>query len=123
MSALVKLTVGEVGRSGGRARRPPAGAGAGAASPSEAPAPGASVWCCTWSDDGPINVGRDCPDEPALALALSPQDAEAVREGRLAPSVAFMQGRLKTAGDNALLLRVLEWTATPAFEQARRQLS
>jgi hypothetical protein len=26
-----------------------------------------------------------------------------------------MQGRLKTSGNNALLLRVLAWSATPAF--------
>jgi len=53
-----------------------------------------------------------------LALSLSPTDAALVKEGKLAPSVAFMQGRLKTSGDNALLLRVLEWTATPAFPAA-----
>jgi len=29
-----------------------------------------------------------------------------------------MQGRLKTSGDNALLLGVLSWTATPAFSAA-----
>ncbi len=38
----------------------------------------------------------------------------------LSPSVAFMQGRLKTSGDNGLLLSVLAWSATGAF--ARRWL-
>jgi hypothetical protein len=53
-----------------------------------------------------------------LTLTLSPADAELVRQGRLSPSVAFMQGRLKTSGDNALLLRVLAWSATDAFAPA-----
>jgi hypothetical protein len=51
-------------------------------------------------------------------LTLGTDDARSVKEGRLDPSVAFMQGRLKTSGDNALLLRVLSWTATPAFPSA-----
>jgi putative sterol carrier protein len=41
-----------------------------------------------------------------------------VKNGQLDPSVAFMQGRLKTSGDNALLLSVLKWSATPAFPSA-----
>ena len=53
--------------------------------------------------------------EADLTLTLSPDDARSVKDGRLDPSVAFMQGRLKTSGDNALLLSVLKWTATPAF--------
>ena len=56
-----------------------------------------------------------CEGEPDLTLGLSPEDARLVGQGQLAPSVAFMQGRLKTSGDNALLLRVLAWTTTPAF--------
>jgi hypothetical protein len=51
-------------------------------------------------------------------LTLSPDDARSVKDGHLEPSVAFMQGRLKTSGDNALLLRVLKWSATPAFSSA-----
>jgi hypothetical protein len=53
-----------------------------------------------------------------LSLGLGPEDAELVRRGQLAPSVAFMQGRLKTSGDNDLLLRVLKWSATPGFSGA-----
>jgi hypothetical protein len=59
-----------------------------------------------------------CPGEPDLSLTLSPADAEMVRQGRLAPSVAFMQGRLKTSGDNGLVLKVLAWSATDAFAGA-----
>ncbi len=56
--------------------------------------------------------------EADLTLRISAEDARLVREGRLEPSVAFMQGRLKTEGDNALLLEILAWSATPAFRQA-----
>jgi hypothetical protein len=51
-------------------------------------------------------------------LTLSPADAGLVKQGLLSPSVAFMQGRLKTSGDNALLLRVLAWSASDAFTPA-----
>jgi hypothetical protein len=122
---LVKVLVGELGRSGPRARR---GTTAGRAAPTAEVAERAF----TWSAQGPQPVveepsgkttsegaGTDeAAAEPALTLSLSPDDAQAVREGRLAPSVAFMQGRLKTSGDNALLLEVLAWTATPGFRPA-----
>jgi len=51
-------------------------------------------------------------------LTLSPGDAQLVKKGELEPSVAFMQGKLKTSGDNALLLSVLAWSTTPAFADA-----
>jgi hypothetical protein len=60
----------------------------------------------------------DCEGEPDLTLMLSPEDANTVLSGELAPSVAYMQGRLKTAGDNALLLGLLRWSATDEFRQA-----
>lgn len=75
-------------------------------------------WCARWTEAGPKAVSAGCQGEPALTLTLSPEDAAAVATGELAPSVAYMQGRLKTAGDNGLLLRVLRWSATPAFKQA-----
>lgn len=106
---LVTLIVGAVGRSGG-----------GRSARSTVPAP-AAQWSCRWSSEGPGPVLAGPPGELGeadLTLSLSPQDAELVRQGRLAPSVAFMQGRLKTAGDNALLLSVLSWTNTPAFAHA-----
>ncbi len=63
-------------------------------------------------------MSAGCPGEPDLTLTLSPADAELVRQAQLLPSVAFMQGRLKTSGDNALLLAVLAWSATGAFAAA-----
>ena len=32
-----------------------------------------------------------------------------------------MQGKLKSTGDNAILLRVLAWSATPAFADALKE--
>ncbi|MGA3219695.1 MAG: SCP2 sterol-binding domain-containing protein [Acidimicrobiales bacterium] len=90
------------------ARRPPGASGA------EAP----RQWSCSWTATGPGPVSAGCPGEPELTLTLSPTDAELVSQARLSPSVAFMQGRLKTSGDNALLLRVLAWSATGAFAPA-----
>ena len=128
-TGLVTLIVGDTGRSGGarnRPRRPPgaatadpgqAGEGARGGTGGEA-APGPKQWSCQWSEGGPGLVSVGCQGEAALTLTLSPGDAELIREGLLTPSVAFMQGRLKTAGDNALLLRVLAWSATPAFGAA-----
>jgi hypothetical protein len=98
----VTLIVGELGRAtkgGGQTR------------------PAAAQWSCLWSADSPGAVAPGNPEggQADLALSMSPADAELVGRGELAPSVAFMQGRLKTTGDNALLLRVLAWSATPAF--------
>jgi hypothetical protein len=100
VTKLVKLSVGDVGRVPARNRKP------------------VQEWSWQWSDGGPAGLVAGCPSEADLALSISPEDALAVKDGRLAPSVAFMQGRLKTAGDNALLLDVLRWTTTPEFMSA-----
>jgi hypothetical protein len=110
---MVTLIVGDVGRAGAaaRSRRPAPTSG------SEAE-PGTAQWSCQWSDDGPGVVSIGSVGEPDLTLTLSPDDARSVKDGRLGPSVAFMQGRLKTSGDNALLFSVLKWSDTPAFSSA-----
>jgi hypothetical protein len=116
-TGLVTLIVGDLGRAGaaGRSRRPaPASGQEAVAGPQPAPA----QWSCQWSADGPGPISTGSEGEPDLTLTLSTDDARAVKDGRLEPSVAFMQGRLKTSGDNALLLRVLKWSATPAFSSA-----
>ena len=59
-----------------------------------------------------------CDDEPDLTLTIGTDDAYRVGRGELDPSVAFMQGKLKSTGDNALLLSILGWSATPAFTKA-----
>lgn len=56
-----------------------------------------------------------CEGEPDLTITMSTEDAHQVKDGQLEPSVAYMQGKLKSTGDNALLLRILAWTTTPEF--------
>ena len=122
---LLTLIVGEIGRpSRGRARAgsgTSTGAGAGAEAGRAEQPRWPRQWSCQWAGDGPGEVSTGCDGEADLTLSLGPEDAQAVWDDQLPPSVAFMQGRLKTSGDNALLLRVLAWTATPGFAAARQR--
>jgi SCP-2 sterol transfer family len=63
-------------------------------------------------DDGVVAESalgaRPAPD---VTLTLSYADATAIAAGELDPSVAFMQGRLKTAGDPGLVLDLLAGAA------------
>lgn len=123
-AGLVTLIVGDLGRAGAgaRSRRPSRAGGAQPqASGSEAvpgAQPGPAQWSCQWSADGPGPVSTGLEGEPDLTLTLGTDDARSVKNGQLDPSVAFMQGRLKTSGDNTLLLSVLKWSATSAFPSA-----
>jgi hypothetical protein len=116
-AGLVTLIVGDLGRAGAGARsRRPSQAGGAQAVLGAPPEP--AQWSCQWSVDGPGPVSSGLEGEPDLTLTLGTDDARSVKNGQLDPSVAFMQGRLKTSGDNALLLSVLKWSATPAFPSA-----
>jgi hypothetical protein len=70
--------------------------------------------------DGDVRLG--VVDEPDLVLTTTADDARALLDGTLDVNVAFMQGRLKTAGDNAVLLRILPRTRTPEFDARRQHL-
>jgi SCP-2 sterol transfer family len=118
---LVRFIVGDTSRATGARSRAARSAKSGARAGDKAessPKSGPVEWTVGWSADGPGALLTSKDAEPDLTLALSPEDAELVRTAQLDPSVAFMQGRLKTSGDNALLLRVLSWTTTPAFADA-----
>ena len=66
--------------------------------------------------DGRPGDGRSGPaEEPDLVLTLPASDAWAVIARELDPSVAFMQGRLKTSGDDGLLLAVLASATSESF--------
>ena len=60
-----------------------------------------------WVDGRISSVSAGAAPDPDLTLTLPAADARAMMQGELAPSVAFMQGRLKTAGDNGLVVGVL----------------
>jgi putative sterol carrier protein len=89
------------------------------------PVEDATVECVvTGAPDGDVKLhfARDAvalgPLEDAdVALTMPYAEAVAIAQGELAPSVAFMQGRMKTAGDPGKLLELLATTATPAFRE------
>ena len=54
-----------------------------------------------------------------VSLSLTRDDAVAIAQGQLEPSVAFMQGRMKTAGDNGLVLDVVRATSSQRYRDAR----
>jgi SCP-2 sterol transfer family len=83
-------------------------------------APGEVVYWLAW-EDGRVVDGGLGPDPAAEVQLVTPRALAAeLAQGRLEPSVAFMQGRMKTSGDQAALLRVLAATATPEYEAAVR---
>ena len=54
-----------------------------------------------------------------VALTVPYDDMVAIVRGELEPSVAFMRGRMKTAGDPGALLDVVGATARPAYRAVR----
>jgi SCP-2 sterol transfer family len=125
-TGLVTLIVGEVGRTGSKSMARSAGNRTvtakgdepGDRSSSAKEGNSVSQWSCQWSSDGPGPILPGCHDEPDLTLTIGTDDAYRVKQSELNPSVAFMQGKLKSTGDNALLLSILAWSATPAFTEA-----
>jgi SCP-2 sterol transfer family len=91
------------------------------------------VWWLDFADGRAVDGGRGGPalgpdDEvpggrPLVAITESRDVAAAVARGELELSAAFMQGRAKTSGDQAALLRLLAMTATPAYRAAARALA
>jgi putative sterol carrier protein len=58
-----------------------------------------------------------------VSLTVPYAEAIAIAHGELEPSVAFMQGRMKTAGDPGKLLDLLAATATPAFREGLERVA
>ncbi len=92
--------VGETSRAGSRSRSRPSAKAAGQldGKAETSAKPSSTEWKFRWSADGPGPLLAGDGSEPDLTLTLSPDDAELVRSGQLDPSVAFMQGKLKTVG-------------------------
>lgn len=72
---------------------------------------GSNVGDGTWQvriDDGVVaEVSAGAPATADLTLTLPGEVADAVADSELTLSAAFMQGRMKTAGDLGLVLDVL----------------
>jgi len=74
----------------------------------------------TWQlSEGALTVVAPAPGDAPLALQVPWADAVATFSGKAEPAVLYMQGKLKTSGDNALLLRVLKAASTPEFAEWR----
>jgi alkyl sulfatase BDS1-like metallo-beta-lactamase superfamily hydrolase len=68
---------------------------------------GQSIWQARLEDGVVVAVEAGAPGTTDLTLTVSLAIAEAIASGSLTPSAAFMQGRMKTAGDQGLVLDVL----------------
>jgi putative sterol carrier protein len=70
-------------------------------------ADGDGSWQLRVDDGVVVEVSAGAPAEADLTLTLPVAVADAVADGELTASAAFMQGRMKTAGDLGLVLDVL----------------
>jgi SCP-2 sterol transfer family len=61
--------------------------------------------------------------DPDLTLTWRRDDAIAVWQGELDPSVAFMQGRLKVAGSMAMMLALLPAWQTSSSRDLRQRIA
>jgi len=57
-------------------------------------------------------------DLDGLTFQATPETAAALRSGQLDPDVAYMQGRLKVAGDMAAFYDLLPLGGSAAFKDA-----
>jgi hypothetical protein len=61
--------------------------------------------------------------QPDVTLTMAWDDAVAVQQGDLDPSVAFMQGRMKVVGSMGVLLALLPVASTSAYRDLRRRIA
>jgi predicted lipid carrier protein YhbT len=70
--------------------------------------------------DGALETLASGPLQDAdVSLTLPPDDAVALQRGETDPSVLFMQGRMKTAGDPGKLLALLACSARTGYANLR----
>jgi SCP-2 sterol transfer family len=67
---------------------------------------------------GRVGVAPDAD----VVLTIARDDAWSVLIGEMEPSVAFMRGRLKAAGDGGVLLALLESMSTGSYRDWRQRL-
>lgn len=70
-----------------------------------------------------LDLGPGTGVAPDATVTLTSEDARAVLAGDLDPSVAFMQGRMKVAGDMGLVLDLLALAATDAARGCRERIA
>ena len=63
----------------------------------------------------------ELPD-PEITLTLSHEDAMKIQQGELDANAAFMQGRIKVAGNMAKLMSLLPLTNSPEYKQLQHEV-
>jgi hypothetical protein len=74
-------------------------------------------------DGGVVEAGLGPLAEPDISLTAPLPLALEIARGELTPSAAYMQGRLKTAGDAGRLLELLAWSHRRARREAVAKLA
>jgi hypothetical protein len=86
--------------------------------------PDGDVKCALVFDDGRVAEARaGAATDADLTMTLDYATAVEIQQGTLDPSVAFMQGRSKAAGDTGVLLQLLPFTRTDAYRALRDKLN
>jgi putative sterol carrier protein len=70
-----------------------------------------------------ISIGGGTVTGADVTLSMNWDDAVAMHQGTLDPSVAFMQGRMKVVGSMEIVLALLALTASAAFGELRGQVA
>jgi hypothetical protein len=86
-------------------------------------APGGDVTWHARVTGGTVSAAPGAVAGADVELTLPYDESVAVLRGELDPSVAFMRGRMKTAGDPGRLLDVLAAMSGPGFRAARERLA
>jgi hypothetical protein len=79
-------------------------------------------WHLTAGDDRVVAAGGALPGAD-VALTVPYDDMVAIVRGELDPSVAFMRGRMKTAGHSGRTLDVVAATARPRYHEVREAVA
>jgi hypothetical protein len=60
--------------------------------------------------------------EPEITMTLSYDDSVLVQRGELDPNAAFMQGRMKVAGNMGKLMMLMPLTMSPEYKAVQEQI-
>ena len=69
-----------------------------------------------------VDSGLGDVSDPEITLTTSHDDAMKIQKGELDPNAAFMQGRIKVAGNMAKLMALLPITNSPEYRQFQEEL-